>query len=162
MNRWIHSAEAVFAMSNVRGRYIKVENDIPFSFYYSPRNSSHGPRVKVIFNPDRMKQNLAGNLMLCDDWSFTPGRNDTHVSSKQISEMKDFFRKYLILFLLVWDGHSDEPDPEDYFRKDMDLHELITRIDFYDDHAEDLDKVESIEELEQFCRENSLVNFYRN
>lgn len=133
MKRYIKSHDDIFAMSNVRGRYIKVEKNIPFSFYYSPRNSSHGPRVKVIFNPDRMKQGLAGNLMLCGDWDFTPGENDSSVSSKEVNKMKEFFRKYLILFLLVWDGHSDEPDPEDYFRGDIDLHELISRIDFYAD-----------------------------
>lgn len=133
MKRYIKSHDDIFAMSNVRGRYIKVEKNIPFSFYYSPRNSSHGPRVKVIFNPDRMKQGLAGNLMLCGDWDFTPGENDSSVSSKEVNKMKEFFRKYLILFLLVWDEHSDEPDPEDYFRGDMDLHELISRIDFYAD-----------------------------
>ena len=115
-----------------------------------------------MFNPDRMKQSLAGNLMLCGDWDFVPGANDSHVSEKEVSKMKEFFRKYLILFLLVWDGHSDEPDPEDYFRGDMDLHELITRIDFYRDHQDGLDSVRSVSELEDFCRDHNLVNMYGN
>lgn len=162
MKRYIKSHEDIFAMSNVRGKYIKVEKNIPFSFYYSPRNSSHGPRVKVIFNPDRMKQDAAGTLMLCHDWEFVPGKDDSHVSSRDITRMKEFFRKYLILFLLVWDKHSDDPDAEDYFRKDMSLHELITRIDFYSEYSTELDTISSIEELEDFCREHDLVNFYGN
>lgn len=34
MKRYIKSAEDIFAMSNVRGRHVKVEKDVPFSFYY--------------------------------------------------------------------------------------------------------------------------------
>ena len=162
MKKLIRESEDIFAMSNVRGKYIKVEQNIPFSFYYSPRNSSHGPRVKVLFNPDRMRQNLAGTLKLCDDWLFVPGKDDLNVSNSKIASMKQFFRKYLILFLLVWENLLDDPDPEDYFRGDIDLHKLITLIDFYPEFAKEMDEIKSISELEDFCRKNNLVNFYGN
>lgn len=162
MKRLVRTQEDIFAMSNIRGKYIKVEKDIPFSFYYSPRNSSHGPRVKPVLNPDKMNLDDAGMLKLCDDWKFIPGTNDQHASSSIISQMKQFFRNYLILFLLVWDKHIDDPLLEDYFRGDINLNEFIEQIDFYGRHKVDLDKITSVKELEDYCRDNNLVNFYGN
>lgn len=162
MKRYIHSSENIFAMSNVRGKYIKVEKDIPFSFYYSPRNSSHGPRVKPVLDPSKMNLSDTGTLELCDDWKFTPGSRDRHYSSKVVNSMKDFFRKYLVLFLLVWDMQLDDPELEDYFRCDISLHELIADLSFYEEHKVELDKINSVTQLEDFCRKNRLVNFYGN
>lgn len=162
MKRYISSSEDIFAMSNVRGKYIKVEKDVPFSFYYSPRNSSHGPRVKPVLNPDRMNLRETGVLRLCGDWKFTPGPYDKHHSDADVARMRDFFRKYLILFLLVWDTQVPDPELEDYFRGDITLKEFIQEIDFYSEYSSELDKINSVSELEQFCRDNDLVNFYGN
>lgn len=162
MKRYIHSTEDIFAMSNVRGRHIKVEEGIPFSFYYSPKNSSHGPRVKPLFNPSTINMDDAGTLKLCDDWEFIPGINDKHHSSADVNNMKAFFRKYLVLFLIVWDKLIDDPELEDYLRGDSTLHEFICNLRFYSDYKDELDKIHSVSELEEFCRQNDLVNFYGN
>lgn len=162
MKRYIHATEDIFAMFNVRGKYIKVEKEIPFSFYYSPRNSSHGPRVKPVMNPSKMNLSDAGVLMLCNNWDFIPGAKDQHCSSSLIKEMKNFFRKYLVLFLLVWDNQIDDPELEDYFRGDITLNEFIRDIDFYNDYKEDLDEINDVTSLEDYCREHNLVNFYGN
>lgn len=162
MKRWIHTKEDIFAMSNVRGKHIKVEKNVPFSFYYSPMNSSHGPRVKPVLNPEKMNLDDAGTLKLCDDWEFVPGAKDTRPSRKLVKEMKDFFHKYLVLFLLVWDKKVDDPMLEDYFRGDISLKEFIQDIVFYDEYKEVLDEIDSVEKLEEACRRNNLVNFYGN
>lgn len=162
MKRYIHSSEDIFAMSNVRGRHIKVEKEVPFSFYYSPRNSSHGPRVKPLFNPNTISMDAAGTLKLCDDWEFIPGTYDKKHSSSDVRGMKAFFRKYLVLFLLVWDKLIDDPELEDYFRGDTTLHDFITCLKFYEDYKEELDKIKDVQKLEEFCRDNDLVNFYGN
>jgi len=162
MKRLVYSIEDIFAMSNVLGRFIKVENNVPFSFYYSPRNSSHGPRVKPILNPSKMWLSKAGTLKLCDDWEFTPGQDDKHISSKVVNEMKAFFRKYLVLFLLVWDLQLPDPLLSYYFQGQIPLSEIIESLDFYDEFKNELDKMSTVFELEEFCRNNDLVNFYGN
>lgn len=162
MKRYIKNSDAIFAMSNVRGKYIKVEEGIPSSFYYSPRNSSHGPRVKPVLNPDKMKMSDAGTLKLCDDWKYTPGARDKKPAADIVKIMKDFFRKYLVMFLLVWDKKIDDPYLEDYFRGDIDFHEFVEETSFYAEYADELDTVNNVAELEQFCRKNNLVNFYGN
>lgn len=162
MKRYVHSIEDIFAQSNVLGRFIKVEKGIDFSFYYSPRNSSHGPRVKPIMNPQNMRIANAGTLELCDDWNFTPGKNDQHCSNKEVNEMKAFFRKYLVLFLLVWDQIADDPSLGYYMQGQFSLSEFIQTCDFYEDYKGELDQINDVAELEQFCRDNKLVNFYGN
>lgn len=162
MKRYIQSQQNVFAMSNVLGKYIKVEDNVPFSFYYSPRNNSHGPRVKPVLNSEKMRISDAGTLALCDDWAFTPGKSDSRFSNKVVIQMKAFFRKYLILFLLVWEELADDPLLGYYLEGRAPLSEFIESLDFYNEYADDLDQIETVSELEQFCRNNDLVNMYGN
>ena len=153
----------IMCMSDVRGRRIKVEPDINFSFYYSPRNSSHGPRVKVIFDPDRIKSAEMSNLRVCGDWRFTPNKEADKSSSKDIAQVKAFFRKYLILILIAWeDATNDQASIRDYFEGDITLHEFIKELKFYDEYSKKLDKIQTVAELEQFCRTNDLINMYGN
>lgn len=167
MKRYIHQVtksdrEAVFGMSNVLGKFIKVESNVPFSFYYSPRNSSHGPRVKPILNPEKMRLSDAGTLALCDDWEYVPGTKDKNHSAKVVNSMKAFFHKYLILFLLVWEELADDPMLGYYLEGRSTLSGFIETLDFYNDYKDQLDSIETVEELEQFCRDNDLVNMYGN
>lgn len=162
MKKYLSHAESILAMSNVRGKYITVANNIRFSFFYSPRWTQHGPRVKVVFNPEVMRRENASVQKLCDDWRFIYNEKDKHPSQSEIAEMQQFFRHYLILFLLVWDNHLSEADPSDYFVGRMPLSELISNIYFYNDFEEEMSQLSSIEELEEFCRANHLVNMYGN
>ena len=162
MKRLIRSSEDIFAMSNVLGKFIKVEKGVPFSFYYSPKNSNHGPRVKPVLNPENMRLSDAGTLKLCDDWEFIPGQKDIHFSARDVAEMKEFFRKYIVLFLLVWDGLADDPALGYYLDGRLELTDFIHTLDFYSDYKEDLDNIQNVSELEDFCRANNLVNFYGN
>ena len=152
----------IFCMSNVRGSKVKVTNKLPFSFYFSGKQSSHDIRVKPIFNPDRMLISKAGTLKLCDDWNYIPGPDDINVSGQDIKKMKQFFKKYLVLFVLVWDNLLSDPIVEDYFVGDITLHELIQDLEFYIDYKSELDLIETVEELEKFCRSLNFVNFYGN
>lgn len=168
MKKWVHDldeemyGDKILCMSNVRGRRVKVPHKLPFSFYFSGENSSHGIRVKPIFNPDRMIISKAGNLMLHSDWEYVPGPDDKSISSKDIAEMKEFFRTYLILFAAVWDLKLSDTAVQDYFEGIISLHELVQDFEFYQDWKEELDVINSIGELEDFCREHDLVNLYGN
>ena len=162
MKKYLRGQDAIFAMSNVQGRFVTVEK-LNFSFYYSSRNSSHGPRVKVSFNPSKMRVENAGTQKLCDDWAFTGSKKALgSISSKEIQEMQTFFRKYLIIFLLVWDFKCDEPNPENYLTGRISFDEFIQDLDFYGDYSKELDRINTVSELEKFCRDNNLVNFYGN
>jgi len=162
MYRIVKSSKAIFAMSNVLGRFIKVEENVPFSFYYSPRNSSHGPRVKPVLNPEKMRISDAGTLALSGSWKFIPGKNDKSASEQLVDDMKKFFRKYLVLFLLVWEGIADDPALGYYLEGRLDLSEFIKTLDFYEKYQKELDAITSVQELEQFCRDHNLVNMYEN
>lgn len=157
-----HSRDEILCMSNVRGNKIKVEKNIPFSFYFSGQQGEHSIRVKPMFNPQKLRDNLTGVLELYGDWKYTPGPEDKSVSNKEIDQMKQFFRKYLVLFAATWDRQIDDGDVYDYIVGDITLSELIKCFDFYDDYADGLDEITTIEELEQYCRDHDLVNLYGN
>ena len=161
MKRYIHEQTEIQCMSNVRGKYVTVES-VPFSFYYSVANSNHGPRVKVTMNSENMRPNRMSSLKLCDDWSLEQSDSADRISSKELKEMQSFFRRYLVLFLFVWEDKVSEPALGDYLEGKISFSELIEMLDFYSDYSEELSEIETIEELEQFCREYKLVNFYGN
>lgn len=153
----------IFCMSNVRGNKVVKCPKQDFSFYFSAKQGQHGIRVKVVFNDSRLRWDKVGTLKLCDDWKYTPGPDDKHISSSQIIRMKSFFRTYLVLFCMVWDLQLEDPIVADYFETDdVSLHDVIKEIDFYHDYEEELDKITSIQELETFCRKYNLVNFHHN
>lgn len=150
-------------MSNIRGKHVKHLSKLSFSFYFSGKDGvSHGPRVKPSFNPDKLRIDKAGTLKLCDDWKYVPGKDDQNVSIRQIREMKEFFQVYIVLFCLVWDLQLSDPVVQDYFEGDISFHEMLEDLDFYEEYKEDLDHTDNIFELENFCRDNNLVNFYGN
>ncbi|MCM1222119.1 MAG: hypothetical protein NC548_47380 [Lachnospiraceae bacterium] len=163
MYRVVQSFESIMCMSNVRGKNVRCPSALPFSFYFSGKDGvSHGPRVKPLFNPDKMRIDLAGNLKLCDDWEYTPGRDDQNVGAKSIREMKSFFKVNIVLFCLVWDLHLYDTDVQDYLEGKCSLQDLIRDLDFYDQYKEDLGRITDVFELDNFCRDNNLVNFYGN
>ena len=146
-------------MANVVGKYVSVPNKLPFSFYFSANNGNHSIRVKPSFNAERLLANQVGTLKLCDDWEYTPGKDDTNIKQKQVNSMKEFFRKYLVLFCAVWDYQLSERPVQKYFEGDYTLQEVIEDLDFY---TSKMDNIDNIEELENYCRINDLVNFYGN
>ena len=152
--------DGILCMANLLGKDVRVPSSLPFSFYFSTQNSSHGIRVKPIFNPQKMSSDLAGTLKLCDSWEYTPGKNDADVSSKAVRKMKAFFRKYKVLFAAVWCGELQETPVCDYFRGFKDLHKLIKDFECYPNYKDDMDDIDSIEELEEFIRENNVFNLF--
>ena len=149
----------IFGMSNLRGKYVKTDK-IDFSFYFSMQKASHAIRVKVAFDPSKVKETDFGVLELHGDWKFTPGRNDTHISDKQIHNMKAFFKKYKVLFAAVWNREIFEDVIVAYFSGNIDFKELLQEFDFYDDHTDEMNKIQDITELESFVRKNNIFNMW--
>ena len=146
-------------MANVVGKYVSVPNKLSFSFYFSAKNGNHSIRVKPSFNSERLLANQVGTLKLCDDWEYTPGSDDKDVKQKEINKMKEFFRTYLVLFCAVWDMQLSEYPVQKYFEGDFPLQKVMEDLDFY---TPEMDEIKTIEELEDYCRMNNLVNFYGN
>ena len=153
---------SVLCMSNVRGNKVRVQKNLPFSFYFSAQQGQHSIRVKPMFNPTKLRDDLVGTLELCDDWEYIPGPDDKDVSNDDIQKMKRFFRKYLVLFAATWDRQLADGDVYDYLVGDITLPELIETFDFYNDYTEELNDISSVSELEEFCRAHDLVNMYGN
>ena len=147
--------EPIMFMSNIRGDHVKVPHKLPFSFYFSTQQGQHEIRVKVVLDPSHMRISKAGTMKLCDDWTYTQGPDDKFVDQKTISAIKEFFRTYLILFAAVWDNQLDETAVQDYFQGEITLNDLIRELDFY---TEDMDSIQTIGELEDYCRKYHLVD----
>lgn len=161
MKHFIDS-DIVMCMSNVRGNKVRVQKNLPFSFYFSASQGKHDIRVKPMFNPEKLRDDLVGTLKLCDDWEYTPGPNDKDVDAKDVVKMKKFFRTYLVLFAATWDRQLTDGDVYDYLVGDITLPELIETFDFYKDYSDELDDITNVAELEQFCRDKNLVNMHGN
>lgn len=148
----------IFCMSNLRGCKVAVPHKLPFSFYFSTRESSHAIRVKPVFNANRISKSELGTLELHGDWKYTPGSDDRNVSGKQIKEMKEFFRTYKVLFAAVWEEELPEDEVAAFFRGDLSFSDLLSEFYCYEEYKEDLDNIKDVSELEKFVRENSLFN----
>ena len=157
----INENELLFEMANIRGKYIKVPHRLNFSFYFSPKDCiegksiNHGLRVKPVFNSEKMSIGDAGDLKLCDDWKFIPGKNDTHISPKDKKEMIDFFKTYKILFAAVWEKELPPDTLYDYFRGFIDFTDLITEFYFYNDYKTELNNITTLQELKTTTTEEA-------
>ena len=150
-------------MSNVRGSKVIYPNKLPFSFYFSAKgNINHTIRVKPSFDPDKLKLSQTGTLKLSGDWEYTPSENDKNIESKKITQMKKFFKDNIVLFCMAWEEQMQDATVADFFEGRIDIHELVKDIDFYDLYRSQFDRMETIYELETFCREYHLVNFFGN
>lgn len=150
-------------MANVRGKDIANLGPLNFSFYFSSgAGYPHEIRVKPVFNPEKLLKSKVGNLKLCDDWEYLHGVDDDHVDNKDIRKMIAFFKKYIVLFCMVWDEQMQEVTLQHYFEGQADFNELLEDIDFYPKYKNKMNNIHDVEELETFCRKNNLVNFYGN
>ena len=169
MKKWIHKQtndefdiDDVMCASAARGEYIVNPCKQKFSFYFGQNKASHSIRVKPVFNPKKVSRSALGTLKLCDDWDFIPGPEDKKVKSKDISAMKQFFRDYFVLFSLVWEEQLTDPVVADYFEGKVELSDVIEDIEFYSEYQEELDKVQTVSQLEIFLRDSGLVNMFGN
>ncbi|OUP73517.1 hypothetical protein B5F08_12770 [Anaeromassilibacillus sp. An172] len=163
MKLLISSNHAIFAMSNIRGKYVKNPNQLLFSFYFSSgAGVKHGSIVKPVFNPEILIASRTVILKLYDNWEYIPGKDDINVNEKSIKEMKQFFKKYIVLLCLVWDEHMQDATLEDYCKGNISFIDMLKDLDFYQDYQLSLITITTVPDLDQFCRKNKLVNMYGN
>ena len=129
-----------------------------FHSIFQKKTDSHGIRVKPIFNPDKVHISEAGTLKLCNDWEYIPGKNEGHIAEKDIRNMKDFFKKYQVLFAAVWEGELQEGDLVDYFQGALDFDSLVESLECYHKYSEELSECMNVEDLEQVVRQYNIFN----
>lgn len=158
------SPEFFWEMANVRGKNVKVPHKLDFSFVFTTKDCTegkdlyHGIRVKPVFNPERINTEDIGTLKLFGDWEYIPGKNDIHINRKQIKEMINFFKEYRILFAAVWEKMLPQDTLQEYFRGIVDFEELKQEFYFYNEYEKELDKITTLNSLEEFVNNYNIFN----
>lgn len=74
--------------------------------------------------------------------------------------MKEFFKKYKVLFAAVWNKEIFEDVIVAYFSGNIDFQELIQEFDFYDEYEKEMKDIKNVAELEDFVRDNNIFNMW--
>ena len=151
-------------MACVRGKDVKP-NPLPFSFYFSGKtavHSQHGIRVKIQWNPTRIKSKDADGYFIIHGhcpYEYVEGSHKYKPNEKEKNLARKFIRENKVLFSAVWEEVVDENDVQDYFQGRIDWKKLMEQFDtgnsewnFYIQTADD------IKELEHLVRENWVFN----
>lgn len=147
-------------MATVRGDYVKTDK-IDFSFYFSDKTEcNHGIRVKVKWNPVRVSGSLDGYFELHGDYVYVQSNNsDSHPSAKSIIDAQNFFKKYKVLFVAVWEMKLEADDLVDYFRGLLDFKGLIDKFhDINRPFKRILKMANNTDELESIVRTHEIFN----
>lgn len=149
----------VMEMANVRGAKVKTDN-INFSFYYSDkRKVSHGIRVKIVWNPNKMSGDVDGYMELHADYNYVSSPNGKRVNNKDIDEAREFFKKYKVLFAAVWEMKLEEDVIQDYLRKLMTLDDVKSEFHGIPEDVYTLiQQCGSIEDIESVVRKTNAFN----
>ena len=156
----------LFEMANIRGKTVKIPKRLPFSFSFTSndsvesKDSSHGFRIKVVFNPEKINASELGTMRMFGDYDYTPGINDVDIDSQSVKKMKRFFIEYKILFAAVWEKVLPQDALQDFFKGHVSLNELVREFDFYEKYAVELNTVTNLDELRHIVKKYSLFNIW--
>lgn len=131
-----HPGDVLMEMTNVRGRRVVHPGKLPFSFYFSDKyvvHQAHGIRVKLFWNPDRALRDADGYMELHGNYNYVQleGRKP---SAKEITQAREFFKTFKVLFAAVWEGVLDPADVQSYFEGNLSFSTL--RNLFWEDGLE--------------------------
>ena len=146
-------------MANVRGKDVEVD-DIDFSFYFSKRNSSHGIRLKVLWNRERMSGNDDGYMEMHGDYKYvrTPGSN-YKPKGWEVNGLRYFCKKWKVLFAAVWEQKLDETDVRKYFEGQLTFQELMETFEGIEKkYYAIVKKCNNARQLEEVVREYNIFN----
>lgn len=157
----LRDVEKLMEMANVRGKNV-VTDKINFSFYFSSKaGMSHGIRVKICWNPNRIGDNVIdGYMELHGDYEYISSPNPVNsCDSKDVKLARTFFKKYKVLFSAVWELVLDPPELQDYFRKLISFSDMLKEFHGIDkDVYEAIQFAKSLQELESIVRKTNAFN----
>lgn len=152
--------DEMFGATIMRG-VDKRPRSLPFSFIYCrSKNLELKPEVLVAFDQSNIDHTCTGRLKLYGDWEYTPRDEDKDRTPREIKRMKTFFENHRVLFCAVWTGLLDEVILQDYFVGDISFEKMLRSLTFYEKNREALNEIHEVKQLEQFCKDMHLVNFY--
>ena len=154
--------ESLFEMSNIRGKYIKVE-DLDFSFYFSSKSNAydrHGIKVKLCWNREKIGRDLLdGYMELSGDYKYTSTAHPANkIDSVDIATARYFFKKYKVLFSAVWEEVLDENFLVSYLKGDLSFSDLTQEFELPFDSYEFVQRCKSLKELESVVRRYHIYN----
>lgn len=152
-------------MAVVRGIDARPKQ-LPFSFYFSEKSVTHkrhGIRVKVAWNPTRMKSKDADGYFIISGGAFpyewVPGSHKYKPTIKEKKLASEFIKKHKVLFAAVWEEVLDEVDLQHYFEGTLSWKDLLKCF-----HTEDIEgdlliqASRDLSDLERTVREENLFN----
>ena len=151
-------------VASVRGKYMAVEKNFPFSFYFSDRRTVHGRhgiRIKVQWNANKINPKDAdGYFELHINMDYVAGSHKYKPSGDELSFARAFIKKYKVLFCTVWDGVLDAEDLEEYFKGIVSFVELKSLFNLKGREYYDVNHAKTLEELEEVVRKSEIFNMY--
>ena len=146
-------------MANVRGKDVVVD-DIDFSFYFSKKNASHGIRLKIVWNRERMSGNDDGYIELHGDYKYVRSSASSYKPKGwELNGLRYFCKKWKALFSAVWEQKLDETDVRKYFEGDLTFSELMKTFENISQlNYEKVNRCQSVRQLEKIVRDNNIYN----
>ena len=146
-------------MANLVGKTVKTDK-INFSFYFSDKfGVTHGIRVKVVWNENKMQSDNNGYLELHGDYNYINSPGSKKLSEKEINNAREFFKKYKVLFAAGWECEIDLNWIVDYFRQKCTFNELLDAFDdLSDEHNKFIHQAKDIADLEKIVRQYNIFN----
>lgn len=146
-------------MANVRGKDVEVD-DIDFSFYFSKKNSSHGIRLKVVWNRERMSGSDDGYIEMHGDYKYVRSSSNSYKPKGwEVDGLRYFCKKWKALFAAVWEQKLDETDVRKYFEGNLTFPELMQTFEgITDAQYREVNKCRTVRQLEETVRKFNIYN----
>lgn len=147
----IYESDSLMYFANVRGINIKTD-DVNFSFYFSSNNGDpQGISVQICWINNKISNSLIdGYMNLHGDYEYVQS-SKKHIDEENISNAREFFKKYKVLFSAVWEEKLQEDTVQDYFRNMLQIEDICNELNIKAD-------IKTIDELEMYVRSNNLFN----
>lgn len=148
-------------MANVVGNKVRVEDRLPFSFHFCDKDAvhqRHGIRLKIIWNPSIAPNNVDGYLKLHGDWEYISGSHKYKPTGRELEILRNFGRKYKVLFAAVWEKALDADPLQDYFKGNIDFPELLRNFKLKGRNYFNVNHCKNLNELEQCVRQNKIFS----
>jgi len=151
-------------MANVVGNKVTLEKQLPFSFHFCDKEAvhqQHGIRLKVLWNPSKAPSQADGYMKMHGDYEYVIGSKKYKPTEKEISILRDFCKKYKVLFAAVWEDKLIADDVADYLKGRILWKDLM--YCFYNISASMKDLLihcQNLKDLEYAVRRNKIFNMH--
>lgn len=160
----IYKYQDVFAMAKISQKYADVSRvgKIDHYIYFSPMNSSHGPRIKFYGGTREtgrtqtspaygMSQNGPTKVYL-KSW-MNKDNCPNAFDENYLNNIRNFISSNLAILLLVWYEKLDQSDALHYFEGNISWQSLLESIEV-DSYI--ILKCKNNQDLNNFCIQNNL------